>query len=126
MGPGLLVCAGYLDPGNIAADITAGIENGNTINWAIALALVMCYFFQSVSMRLGAVTGKDMATLIRENVEDKFQVLLISLLVNVSLVAFDLLQVLGTAVGFQIILGVPQWVGVFLTLFSILLIWVVQ
>src|ERR1700760_2651238 len=66
-GPGLLVSIGYIDPGNWATDIAAGAHYGYALLFMILLSNLWAIFLQSLSMRVGVVTGKDLARLSRDS-----------------------------------------------------------
>src|SRR6218665_207182 len=60
-GPGLLVSVGYMDPGNWATDIEAGSRYGTSLLFVVVLSSLAAIVLQTLSMRLGLVTGKDLA-----------------------------------------------------------------
>lgn len=113
-GPGLMVAVGYMDPGNWATDIQAGSEFGFALLWVVVLSGVGAMFLQMMTARLALVTGQDLAQLTRarygrvgRNVQ--------WLSAEVSIIACDIAEVLGCALAFKLLLGVPLPWGVALT-----------
>ena len=113
-GPGLLVAIGYMDPGNWATDIQAGSEFGYALLWVVALSSIAAIFLQLLTARLGLVTGKDLARLSRERYGRGGQIVQ-WLSAEVSIIACDVAEVLGCALAFKLLLGVPLAWGIVLT-----------
>ncbi|MFT4171839.1 MAG: Nramp family divalent metal transporter [Rhodocyclaceae bacterium] len=113
-GPGLLVSVGYMDPGNWATDIEAGARYGHSLLFVVLLSSLAAMVLQCLSMRLGIVTGRDLAQLCR----DRYPPALAKTLwvfAELSIIACDLAEVLGCALAFHLLLGVPLLAGVGLT-----------
>ncbi|MGC3963660.1 MAG: Nramp family divalent metal transporter [Rhodocyclaceae bacterium] len=113
-GPGLLVSVGYMDPGNWATDIEAGARYGHSLLFVVILSSLAAMVLQCLSMRLGIVTGKDLAQLCR----DRYPPVVAKALwffAELSIIACDLAEVLGCALAFHLLLGCPLLVGVALT-----------
>jgi manganese transport protein len=120
-GPGLLVSIGYMDPGNWATDIAAGSQFGYSLLFVVVLSSVAAIVLQCLSMRLGLVTGRDLAQLSRERYTKPFargQWVLAEL----SIIACDLAEVLGGALAFHLLLGCSLTVGIGLTAFDTLIV----
>ncbi|MET0517896.1 MAG: Nramp family divalent metal transporter [Burkholderiaceae bacterium] len=120
-GPGLLVAIGYMDPGNWATDIEAGSRFGYALLWVVALSSLCAMLLQLLAARLGLVTGKDLARLSREQygpVGRSVQWLGAEL----SIIACDVAEVLGCALAFKLLLGVPLAWGVLLTAFDTVIV----
>ncbi|HEX3499719.1 MAG TPA: Nramp family divalent metal transporter [Stellaceae bacterium] len=120
-GPGLLVSIGYMDPGNWATDIQAGAEFGYDLLFVVVLSSLAAIVLQCLSARLGIATGKDLALLSRENFSlpvSRFM----WLLAEIAIIACDLAEVLGGALAFKLLLGVPLIVGILLTVFDTLVV----
>ncbi len=115
MGPGFLVAVGYMDPGNWATDIEAGSRFGYDLIFIVAFSSFAAILLQSLSMRLGVVTGKDLARLTRER-NSKTASIFLWLMAEVSIIACDLAEVLGGALAFHLLLGVPLLFGIVLTI----------
>jgi manganese transport protein len=114
MGPGFLIAVGYMDPGNWATDIEAGSRFGSHLLFVVAFSSLAAIVLQSLSMRLGIVTGKDLARITREHGSKRITMFM-WLMAEVSIVACDLAEVLGGALAFHLLLGVPLICGVMLT-----------
>ncbi|MGA3705712.1 Nramp family divalent metal transporter [Ralstonia nicotianae] len=120
-GPGLLVSVGYMDPGNWATDIEAGSRYGYSLLFVVLLSSLAAMVLQCLSARLGIVTGKDLARLSRERYRPG-AVRVQWLLAELSIVACDLAEVLGCALAFHLLLGVPILGGVALTALDTLIV----
>lgn len=120
-GPGLLVSVGYMDPGNWATDIEAGSRFGYDLLSVVVLSGLAAMLLQWMSMRLGVVTGRDLAQLSRERYSRKANIAL-WLLAELSIVACDLAEVLGGALAFHLLLGVPLLGGIALTALDTLIV----
>ena len=120
-GPGLLVSIGYMDPGNWATDIAAGSRFGYSLLFVVVLSSLAAIVLQCLSMRLGLVTGRDLAQLSRER-HSKPVARVQWVLAELSIIACDLAEVLGGALAFHLLLGCPLMVGVVLTAFDTLIV----
>ena len=120
-GPGLLVAVGYMDPGNWATDIEAGSTFGFQLLWVVVLSGLGAMVLQMMAARLALVTGRDLAQLSRE-AYGPFGRTVQWLGAEVSIVACDLAEVLGCALAFKLLLGVPLPWGVALTALDTLLV----
>jgi NRAMP (natural resistance-associated macrophage protein)-like metal ion transporter len=110
MGPAFLVSIAYMDPGNLDADIQSGAMLAYELIWVIVVASAMGLALQTLSMRLGIVTGKNLAELSKEEYEDS-KVLLYALFAisEFTIIAADIPEVVGTAIALNIFGGVPLW-----------------
>ncbi len=113
-GPGLLVSVGYMDPGNWATDIEAGSRFGTSLLFVVVLSSLAAILLQTLSMRLGLVTGKDLAQMSRQRF-GPWTVKAQWVLAELAIIACDIAEVLGSALAFKLLLGVPLWAGVLLT-----------
>ena len=120
-GPGLLVSVGYMDPGNWATAIQGGSQFGYGLLFVVVLSSLAAIVLQCLSMRLGIVTGKDLAVHCREQYAP-LSAKALWLFAEVSIIACDLAEVLGCALAFHLLLGVSLPVGVALTALDTLLI----
>jgi manganese transport protein len=113
-GPGLLVSVGYMDPGNWATAIQGGSQFGYDLLFVVVLSSLAAIVLQCLSMRLGIVTGKNLAEHCRDEYSP-FARKALWLGAEVSIIACDLAEVLGCALAFKLLLGVSLPVGVALT-----------
>jgi manganese transport protein len=120
-GPAYLVSVGYMDPGNWATDLAGGARFGYRLVWVLIMSNLMAVLLQTLSARLGVVTGKDLAQACRDFYPRAMAVPL-WLLCEVAIVACDLAEVLGAAIGLQLLFGVPLIWGVLLTGLDVLLL----
>lgn len=120
-GPGYLVATGYMDPGNWATDIAGGASFGYQLVWVLLMSNLMAVLLQTLSARLGIVTGKDLAQACRDYYPS-FAVWPLWILCEVAIVACDLAEVLGAAIGLKLLFGVPLLAGVLITSFDVLLL----
>ena len=120
-GPGLLVSIGYMDPGNWATGIQAGAQFGYALLFVVLLSSLAAIVLQCLAMRLGIATGRDLAMHCRQQygpVTGK----LLWLFAEISIIACDLAEVLGSALAFKLLLGVSLPVGVLLTSLDTLIV----
>jgi manganese transport protein len=120
-GPAFLVSVGYMDPGNWATDIAAGSKFGYALLWVLLMSNVMAILLQSLSARLGIVTGMDLAQACRAMFSRPVSWVL-WVVCEIAIAACDLAEVLGSAIGLQLLFGLPLLAGVILTAFDTLLI----
>ncbi len=120
-GPGFLIAVGYMDPGNWATDIAGGARYGYTLLSVVLLANVMAIVMQALAVRLGVVTGRDLAQACREQYGRRVGIALWAL-AEVAIAATDLAEVLGSAVALQLLFGLPLLVGVVITVADVLIV----
>lgn len=120
-GPGFLIAVGYMDPGNWATDIAGGARYGYTLLSVVLLANVMAIVMQALAVRLGVVTGRDLAQACREQYGRRAGIALWAL-AEVAIAATDLAEVLGSAVALQLLFGLPLLVGVVITVADVLIV----
>ena len=113
-GPGLLISVGYMDPGNWATDIEAGSRYGTALLFVVVLSSLAAIVLQTLSLRLGLVTGRDLAQMSRDRYGPR-TVKVQWVLAEISIIACDIAEVLGSALAFKLLLHIPLWVGVLLT-----------
>jgi manganese transport protein len=124
-GPGYMVAVGYMDPGNWATDLAGGSAFGYTLLSVILISNVMAMVLQSLSAKLGIVTGLDLAQACRANYGRTVNFCL-WVLCELAIIACDLAEVLGTAIALQLLFGLPLVAGVCLTAFDVMLILALQ
>ncbi|EAS05370.1 NRAMP (natural resistance-associated macrophage protein) metal ion transporter family protein (macronuclear) [Tetrahymena thermophila SB210] len=124
-GPGLLVSIAYLDPGNLAGDMDAGLNGKYHLLWVLFLATALGFVFQNRAMMIGLVSGKDMAKLCRYYYPRKMSILL-WIMAEIAIIGSDIQEVLGSAIALQILFGLKLWIGVLLTITTTVLILLVK
>ncbi|MBO9687264.1 MAG: Nramp family divalent metal transporter [Mitsuaria chitosanitabida] len=110
-GPGLLISVGYMDPGNWATDIEAGSRFGHALLWVVLASSLAAMLLQTLSLRLGLVTGQDLAQACRERYRPAVR-LPLWVMAELAIVACDVAEVLGTALALHLLFGVPLLGGV--------------
>src|SRR5829696_1164911 len=110
-GPAYLVSVGYMDPGNWATDLAGGSQFGYTLLWVLLMSNLIALLLQSLSARLGIVRGLDLAQASRE-IYSPFTNTFLYLLAEIAIAACDLAEVLGMAIGLQLLFGLPLSWGV--------------
>jgi manganese transport protein len=118
-GPGYLVSVGYMDPGNWATDIAGGSRFGYTLLSVILLSNLMAILLQSLCVRLGVATGKDLAQACRDYFSPRVSFML-WVLCEIAIAACDLAELLGSAIALQLLFGIPLLWGVFITALDVL------
>jgi manganese transport protein len=113
-GPAYLVSVGYMDPGNWATDIAGGSQFGYKLIWVLLMSNIMAILLQSLSARLGVVRGLDLAQASKESYPGYINFVLY-ILAEIAIAACDLAEVLGMAIGLQLLFGIPLIWGVCLT-----------
>ncbi len=124
-GPAYLVSVGYMDPGNWATDLAGGSKFGYSLVWVLLMSNLMALLLQSLSARLGIVRGRDLAQANRETYP-KYINLVLYLLAEVAIAACDLAEVLGMAIGIQLLTGIPLLYAVLITVFDTFLFLLLQ
>ena len=120
-GPAYLVSVGYMDPGNWATDLEGGARFGYQLLWVLVMSNVMAILLQTLSARLGIVSGRDLAQACRDNYPRPVSHAL-WILCEIAIAACDLAEVLGAAIGLNLLFGVPLLAGVIITAADTLLI----
>ena len=114
LGPGLMVAVGYMDPGNWATDLEAGSRFGYGLLFVVLLSSMAGMLLQSISMRVGLISGRNLAELSRDNysrpVNFGFWVL-----AEIAIIATDIAEVLGSALAFKLLFGCSLPVGIAIT-----------
>ena len=124
-GPGYMVAVGYMDPGNWATDIAGGARFGYTLLSVVLLSNLMAILLQSLALKLGIVTGRDLAQVCRDHYSRPVSFVL-WVLCEIAIAACDLAEVIGAAIALNLLFGIPLIWGVVLTAFDVLLILMLQ
>jgi len=125
LGPGFLISVGYMDPGNWATDIAGGSRFGYTLLFVIMASNLMAILLQSLSLKLGVATERDLAQLCRESSGRAMSVVL-WLLAEVAIAACDMAEVIGSAIALQLLFHIPLFYGVLITGLDVLLILAIE
>ena len=120
-GPAYLVSVGYMDPGNWATDIAGGSQFGYALIWVLLMSNLMALLLQSLSARLGIVRGRDLAQASRETYSRPVN-LALYFLAEIAIAACDLAEVLGMAIGLQLLFDIPLLWGVCITVLDTFLL----
>ncbi|MBI5856890.1 MAG: Nramp family divalent metal transporter [Sphingobacteriales bacterium] len=124
-GPAYLVSVGYMDPGNWATDLAGGSQFGYKLIWVLLMSNLMALLLQSLSARLGIVRGRDLAQANRETYPRFINYALYGL-AEIAIAATDLAEILGMAIGIQLLTGIPLLWGVLITVFDTFLFLLLQ
>jgi manganese transport protein len=124
-GPAYLISVGYMDPGNWATDIAGGSQFGYGLIWVLLMSNLMALLLQSLSARLGIVRGRDLAQCSREVYPPAIN-LILYVLAEIAIAACDLAEVLGMAIGLNLLFGLPLVWGVVITLLDTILLLYLQ
>ncbi len=122
-GPAYLVSVGYMDPGNWATDLEGGARFGYQLLWVLVMSNAMAVLLQTLSARLGIAAGRDLAQACRETYP-RHVTYALWVLCEIAIIACDLAEVLGAAIGLNLLFGIPMLTGVAITAAdTILLLW---
>jgi manganese transport protein len=113
-GPAFVAAIAYVDPGNFATNFTGGAAFGYTLVWVVVGANLIAMLIQSLSAKLGLVTGRDLAQLCRENLPRPASRLL-WLQAELVAMATDLAEIMGGALALNLLFGLPLPVGGLIT-----------
>jgi len=125
VGPAYLVSVGYMDPGNWATDLAAGSRYGYALLWVLVMSNGMAVLLQLLAARLGLASGLDLAQACRAMFDRRVSFAL-WVLAEIAIAATDLAEVLGAAIGIQLLTGLPILAGVLLTTLDTFLLMVLQ
>ena len=124
-GPGFLVAVGYMDPGNWATDLAGGAQFGYSLLAVIMISNLMAMLLQHLCVKLGIVTGRDLAQACRDHYS-KPTVWFLWVLCEVAIAACDLAEVVGSAIGLQLLFGIPIVWGCVITCVDVLIVLYLQ
>ena len=124
-GPGFLVSVGYMDPGNWATDLAGGAKFGYTLLSVILISNLMAILLQHLCIKLGVATGRDLAQACRDHYP-KPVVWMLWLLCEAAIAACDLAEVVGSAIGLQLLFGIPLVWGCVITSLDVLIVLFLQ
>jgi len=121
LGPAYLVSVGYMDPGNWATDIAGGSQFGYKLIWVLLMSNLIALLLQSLSARLGIVGGMDLAQASKKAYPDWVNIPLY-VLAQTAIVACDLAEIIGMAIGLNLLFGLPMIWGISITVFDTILL----
>lgn len=124
-GPGFLVAVGYMDPGNWATDLSGGAQFGYTLLAVILISNLMAILLQHLCVKLGVVTGRDLAQACRDHYS-RPTVWFLWVLCELAIAACDLAEVVGSAIGLQLLFGIPLVWGCVITCLDVLIVLYLQ
>jgi len=125
LGPGFLISVGYMDPGNWATDIAGGSRFGYTLLFVIMASNLMAILLQSLSLKLGVGTERDLAQLCHDSYGRRASFAL-WVGAEIAIAACDLAEVIGSAIALNLLFHIPLFYGVLITGVDVLLILVIQ
>jgi manganese transport protein len=125
IGPGFLISVGYMDPGNWATDIAGGARFGYTLLFVIMLSNLMAILLQSLALKLGVATERDLAQLCHEHFGKRAS-LFLWVGAEIAIAACDLAEVIGSAIALKLLFHIPLFYGVLITGLDVLLILLLQ
>ena len=110
LGPAFVASVAYVDPGNVAANITSGARYGYLLVWVLVLANCMSVLIQYQSAKLGIVTGNSLPEILGERLGDGGRFMFF-MQAEVIAIATDLAEVIGGAIALKLLFGLPLFVG---------------
>lgn len=121
VGPGFLIAVAYIDPGNYATDVAAGAEYRYSLLFIVLLSNLFAIFLQSLCIKLGTVTGLNLAENCREHLP-RWLVYILYFFAEAAIVATDIAEVVGSAIALNLLLKIPLVAGCAITLADVLFI----
>jgi len=121
IGPAYLISVGYMDPGNWATDLAGGSKFGYQLIWVLLMSNLIALLLQSLSARLGIVRGLDLAQASKQAYPRWANIPLFAL-AQTAIVACDLAEIIGMAIGLQLLFGLPLIWGISITIFDTILL----
>lgn len=124
-GPGFLVAVGYMDPGNWATDLAGGSKYNYSLLSVIMMSNLMAILLQSLSLKLGIATGRDLAQACRDHFSRPVSFFL-WVICEIAIAACDLAEVIGSAIALNLLFGLPLLAGVCVTSLDVLFVLFLQ
>jgi len=121
LGPGYMVAVGYMDPGNWATSLAGGSKFGYTLLVVALVSNIMAIVLQSLCARLAIASGRDLAQACRDAFP-RWVALPLWALAEIAIIATDIAEVIGTAIGLNLLFGIPLELGVLITALDVFLI----
>jgi manganese transport protein len=124
-GPGFLVSVGYMDPGNWATDLAGGARYGYTLLSVILISNLIAILLQHLCVKLGIATGRDLAQACRDHYSRPV-VWVLWFICEAAIAACDLAEVVGSAIGLQLLFGIPLVWGCVITTLDVMIVLLLQ
>lgn len=124
-GPGMMIAVGYMDPGNWATDLAGGARFGYQLLSVVFISNLMAMLLQHLSLKLGVVTGRDLAQACRDAYPRPVN-LFLWVLCEIAITACDLAEVIGSAIALQLLFKIPLVAGILITAFDVMIILYLQ
>ncbi len=124
-GPGFLVAVGYMDPGNWATDLAGGAQFGYALLSVILISNFMAILLQHLCVKLGIATGRDLAQACRDHYS-RPTIWFLWIICELAIAACDLAEVVGSAIGLQLLFGIPILWGCVITCLDVLAVLFLQ
>src|ERR1700745_3770124 len=124
-GPGFLVAVGYMDPGNWATDLSGGARFGYALLMVVMISNFMAILLQHLCIKLGVATGRDLAQACRDHYSTP-TVWCLWILCETAIAAWDLAEVVGSAIALQLLFGIPLVWGCCITALDVLAVLYLQ
>lgn len=121
LGPGLLVAVGYMDPGNWITSMQGGAQFGYTLLFVILISSLAAMLLQSMTVRLGIATGKDLAQMTRHFLSKPIAIIF-WIIAELAIIATDIAEVIGSAISLNLLFNIPLIVGALITVCDVFLL----
>lgn len=121
IGPGFMIAVAYIDPGNYATDVAAGAETRFALLFVVLMANAFAIYLQSLSIKLGSVTGLNLAENCRAHLP-RWLTVCLYVLAEAAIIATDVAEVVGTAIALNLLLHVPLVAGAAISLVDVFVI----
>lgn len=121
LGPGLLVAVGYMDPGNWITSMQGGAQFGYTLLFVILISSLAAMLLQSMTVRLGIATGKDLAQMTRHFLSKPIAIIF-WIIAELAIITTDIAEVIGSAISLNLLFNIPLIVGALITVCDVFLL----
>ena len=121
IGPGLLISIAYMDPGSLSGDLDAGTFGQTKLLWILLCSTCYGLLFQTISLRVGTVTGCDLSTICSKSFKKHISFIL-WISCEFGIIGSDIQEVIGSAVAFNLLFGIPTWAGALITIIDTFII----
>lgn len=121
IGPGFMISVAYMDPGNYSTDVAAGAQFRFSLLFVVLLSNCIAIYLQSLAIKLGTVSGRDLAQVSRDELPMWLN-LILYILAEIAIICTDIAEVIGTAVALNILLHIPLIAGVVITILDVLIV----
>jgi len=120
-GPGVLIAVGYMDPGNWITSIAGGAQFKYQLLSVVLISSLIAMLLQAMAAKLGIVTGKDLAQMIRENTSKRVGIVL-WVITELAIMATDIAEIIGSAIALELLFKIPLIVGIIITAADVLIL----